>query len=192
MEELSTAASGPPARNGSQPAAWCLQPMPSPTSSDGPWLQTHRTKVFEECCSLTQIGVTQCPCNTLAPQAQLRPRVFQGCTALRHLDLGKSGCGLTHPNRSLPDCCFLEAGIVALFLPSDFNRIGTAACVSCQQLQTVDLPQTCVIELLGSTFAYCSQLQQLSLPQNLRTLSKKPFSSVPRCKKSASHHPCFT
>ena len=133
------------------------------------------TKVFEECCSLTQIGVTQCPGNTLAPQAQLRPRVFQGCTALQHLDLGKSGCSPTNPNRSLPDCCFLEAGIVALFLPSDFNRIGTAACVSCQQLQTVDLSQTCVIELLGSTFAYCSQLQQLSLPRNLRIIEQEAF-----------------
>ena len=50
-------------------------------------------KVFEECCSLTQIGATQCPDNILAPQAQLRPRVL---------------------NRSLPDCCFLEAGIVTL------------------------------------------------------------------------------
>ena len=133
------------------------------------------TKVFEECCSLTQIGVTRCPGNTLAPQAQLRPRVFQGCRALHHLDLGKSGCSPTNPNRSLPDCCFLEAGIVALFLPSDFNRIGTAACVSCQQLQTVDLSHSRVIELLGSTFAYCSQLQQLSLPQNLRIIEQEAF-----------------
>ena len=140
-----------------------------------PGCQHFGTKVFEECCSLTQIGVTQCPGNILAPQAQLRPRVFQGCTALQHLDLGKSGCGPTHPNRSLPDCCFLEAGIVALFLPSDFNRIGTAACVSCQQLQTVDLSQTCISELLGSTFAYCSQLQQLSLPQNLRIIEQEAF-----------------
>ena len=133
-----------------------------------PGCQHFGTKVFEECCSLTQIGVTQCP-------AQLRPRVFQGCTALQHLDLGKSGRGPTHLNRSLPDCCFLEAGIVALFLPSDFNRIGTAACVSCQQLQTVDLSQTRVSELLGSTFAYCSQLQQLSLPQNLRIIEQEAF-----------------
>ena len=40
-------------------------------------------EVFEECCSPTQIGVTQCPGNMLALQAQLRPRVFQGCTALQ-------------------------------------------------------------------------------------------------------------
>ena len=46
-----------------------------------------------------------------------------------------------HPNRCLPDCCFLEAGIVALALPTDFNRIGSTACASRQQLQTVDPPQ---------------------------------------------------
>ena len=56
-----------------------------------PGCQHFGTKVFEECCSLTQIGVTQCPGNFLAPQAQLRPRVFQGCTALQHLDLAGQG-----------------------------------------------------------------------------------------------------
>ena len=136
---------------------------------------SQRLRIFEECCSLTQIGVTQCPDNILAPQAQLRPRVFQGCTALQHLDLGKKGQGSTNLNRSLPDCCFLEAGIVALYLPSDFNRIGTAACVSCQQLRTVDLSQTNVIEILGSTFAKCSQLQQLSLSRNLRIIEQEAF-----------------
>ena len=47
-----------------------------------------------------------------------------------------------HPNRCLPDCCFLEAGIVALALPTDFNRIGSTACASRQQLQAFDPSQT--------------------------------------------------
>ena len=140
-----------------------------------PGCQHFGPKVFEECCSLTQIGVTQRPDNILAPQAQLRPRVFQGCTALQHLNLGQKGQGSTNLNRSLPDCCFLEAGIVALYLPSDFNRIGTAACLSCQQLRTVDLSQRNVIEILGSTFAHCSQLQQLSLSRNLRIIEQEAF-----------------
>ena len=105
-----------------------------------PGCQHFGAKVFEECCSLTQIGVTQCPDNILAPQAQLRPRVFQGRTALQRLDLGKEGQGPTYPNRSLPDCCFLEAGIVALYLSSEFNRIGVAACTSCQQRSGVASP----------------------------------------------------
>ena len=140
-----------------------------------PGCQHFGPKVFEECCSLTRIGVMQCPDNILAPQAQLRPRVFQGCTALQHLNLGKKGQGSTEPNRSLPDCCFLEAGVVALCLPSDFHRIGTAACASCQQLRRVDLSQTKASEILGSTFAHCAQLQQLSLSQNLRIIEQEAF-----------------
>ena len=84
-------------------------------------------------------------------------------------------CKQSCPNRSLPDCCFLEVGIVALFLPPDFNRIGSAACVSCQQLQTVDLSQTCIIEILGSTFACCSQLRRLGLPRGLRVVGQGAF-----------------
>ena len=133
------------------------------------------TIVFEECRSLTQVGAAQCPSNRLAPQAQLRPRAFQACTALRHINLDTSEPDTAHPNRCLPDCCFLEAGIVALALPTDFNRIGSAACASCQQLQTVDLSQTDVLEILGSTFAHCSQLQQLCLPRNLRTIEQEAF-----------------
>ena len=140
-------------------------------------------KAFEECCSLTQIGMTQWPSNRLAPHAQLRPRVFQGCTALRHLDLGMSEGGPAYPNRCLPDCCFLEAGIVALSLPPDFNRIGLAACTNCQQLRTVDLSQTNVIEILGSTFAHCAQLQQLSLSQNLRIIEQEAFSKCTSLKE---------
>ena len=81
----------------------------------------------------------------------------------------------TYPNRCLPDCCFQESGIVELFLPASFNRIGFAACVSCQQLQIVDLSQTDVLEILDSTFAYCSQLQQLCLPRMLRTIEQEAF-----------------
>ena len=125
-------------------------------------------KVFEECCSLTQIGVTQCPANILAPQAQLRPRVFQGCTALHHLNLGTSGCGPAYPNRSLPDCCFLEAGIVALFLPLQILTLKFWA-------QLLHIAHSC---------------SNSASPAIYESLSKKPFSSVPRCKKSASHHPC--
>ena len=62
-----------------------------------------------------------------------------------------------------------------LALPTSFNRIGFAACVSCQQLQIVDLSQTDVLEILGSTFAYCSQPQQLCLPRMLRTIEQEAF-----------------
>ena len=52
---------------------------------------------------------------------------------------------------------------------------GFAACMSCRQLQIVDLSQTDVLEILGSTFAHCSQLQQLCLPRMLRTIEQEAF-----------------
>ena len=103
------------------------------------------------CCPLTQIGATQHPDNPLAPQAQFRPRAFEKCTALRHLNMDKAEYDPAHPNRCLPECCFLEAGIVSLSLPPDFDWVGPAACARCQQLQIVDLSRTGIIEILGST-----------------------------------------
>ena len=58
-------------------------------------------KVFEACCSLTQIGTTQHPDNLLAPQAQFRPRAFEKCTALRHLNMDKA----EHDPHTRTDAC---------------------------------------------------------------------------------------
>ena len=38
--------------------------------------------VFEECCSLVQIGTEGDVANQLAPQAQCRPRAFEKCSSL--------------------------------------------------------------------------------------------------------------
>ena len=131
-------------------------------------------QVFEGCCSLTQVGRKEHPNNELAPQAQLRPRAFANCAALHHLDLGKETAG-AYPTRSLPECCFVEAGIFELCLPTDFDWVGPAACYRCQQLQTVDLSQANISEILSSTFAQCSQLQRLNLSSNLRIIDEEAF-----------------
>ena len=61
-------------------------------------------------------------------------------------NLDLSECGPACPNQCLPDCCFLD----------------------CRTLSNV-------IEILGSTFACCSQLQQLSLPRNLQIIEQEAF-----------------
>ena len=94
---------------------------------------------------------------------------------LRYLNMDKAEYNPAYPNRRLPECCFLEAGIASLSLPPVFNWVGPAACARCQQLQTVDLSRTDIIEMLGSTFAHCSQLQQLSLSRNLRIMEQEAF-----------------
>ena len=149
--------------------------MSSATCSGRPKLQVFRHQGIRRVCSLTQIGAAHCPSNKLAPQAQLRPRAFQACTELRNINLGTSESATTYPNRCLPECCFQESGVVELALPTSFHRIGFAACMSCRQLQIVDLSQTDVLEILGSTFAHCSQLQQLCLPRMLRTIEQEAF-----------------
>ena len=121
----------------------------------------------------------------------LRPRVFQGCTALLHLNLGKKGQDSTDLNRSLPGCCFLEAGIAALYLPLDFHRIGTAACVSCQQLRTVICSKRKSLKFWVQPLHTAHSCSNSAFPKTCALWSKKPFSSAPR-KKSASHRPCFT
>ena len=66
-------------------------------------------QVFEECCSLVQIGTSEGTANQLAPQAELMPRAFEKCTALRQLDLEKSEYNPASLTRCLPECCFLQA-----------------------------------------------------------------------------------
>ena len=70
---------------------------------------------------------------------------------------------------------FWRLGIVSLQLPADFNWIGPAACELCKRLQSVDLSRTEISEILGSTFAHCSQLERLSLANKLRRIGREAF-----------------
>ena len=131
--------------------------------------------IFEECCSLVQIGAQGAAANQLAPQAQVRPRAFEKCSALRQSSFEETEYDPANLTRCLPECCFLEAGIVSLHLSADFNWIGPAACELCKRLQLVDLSRTDISEILGSTFAHCSQLERLSLANKLRRIGREAF-----------------
>ena len=122
-----------------------------------------------------QIGAQGTAANQLAPQAQVRPRAFEKCSALRQISFEKTEYDPANLTRCLPECCFLEAGIVSLHLPADFNWIGPAACELCKRLQLVDLSRTDISEILGSTFAHCSQLERLSLANKLRRIGREAF-----------------
>ena len=63
----------------------------------------------------------------------------------------------------------------ALSLPPDFTWVGPAACECCKRLQVVDLSRTDIVEILGSTFAHCSQLQTLNLSSKLRRIEQEAF-----------------
>ena len=78
------------------------------------------TQVFAECCSLLQVGLRNDTTNQLAPQAELRPRAFHKCTALRQLDFGLLEHNASSVTRVLPECCFLEAGLTSLIFALRF------------------------------------------------------------------------
>ena len=75
-------------------------------------------------------------------------------------------------HRFIPEGCFLEAGLESLTLPADFFWMGPAACEHCVRLQAVDISQTEISEILGGTFAHCSQLQQLKLAKTVRRIGQ--------------------
>ena len=134
--------------------------------------------VFEERCSLSQVGATEDATNQPAPQAQVRPRAFEKCSALRQVSFETTEYNPANLTRCLPEGCFLEAGIVSLDLPDlppDFTWIGPAGCENCKRLQPVDLSRADLSEILGSTFANCSQLEQLSPAKKLRRIGREAF-----------------
>ena len=129
--------------------------------------------VFEECCSLSQVGAAEDTTNQLAPQAQVSPHAFERCSALRQVSFEKTEVDPTNLTRCLPQGCFLGSGIALLDLPPDFNFVGPAACENCKRLQRVDLSRTDLTAILGATFAHCSHLEQLSLSKRLRRIGQE-------------------
>ena len=125
--------------------------------------------------SVPQMGAQGDAADQLAPQAQFRPRAFEKCSALRQISFEKTEYDPANLTRCLPECCFLEAGIVSLHLPADINWTGPAACELSERLQIVDLSRTDIREILGSTFAHCSQLERLSLASKLRRIGREAF-----------------
>ena len=96
--------------------------------------------VFEECCSLSQIGAAEDTNNLLAPNAQVSPHAFE-CLALRQVSFEKTEANPSNCTRYTPQGCFLGSDIDQFDLPGDFNFLGPAACENCK-LQRVDLSRT--------------------------------------------------
>ena len=132
-------------------------------------------QAFEECCSLIHVGDSVNGINQLAPQAELMAQAFQKCTALQHIDMGRTEYNPSRPTRIVPERCFFEAGLTSLSLPRDFTWIGPAACEGCRQLQRVDLSCSRVTEIMGAAFAHCKALQHLILPPKLRRIEQGAF-----------------
>ena len=130
---------------------------------------------FEECHALARIGDPDASGNQLAPQARLHTRAFEKCRSLRSISLDKTEYNPQDPNRVIPEGCFFEAGLETLDLPADFSWIGPAAFEHCVRLQSVDLSRTTINEIIGGTFANCSQLRHMKLAKTLRRIEREAF-----------------
>ena len=104
-------------------------------------------QVFEECVFLLQIGISNDSTNQLAPQAELMPRAFHKCTALRQLNLELTEYSPHRLTRCPPECCFLESGLTSLTLPPDFTWIGPAACQRCKTPKRLVSTRTSTVHL---------------------------------------------
>ena len=114
---------------------------------------------FEECHALARIGDPDTSNNQL-----------------RSISLEKTEYNPQDPNRVIPEgCFFLEAGLETLDLPADFSWIGPAAFEHCVRLRSVDISRTDISEIMGGTFANCSQLQHLKLAKTLRRIEREAF-----------------
>ena len=128
--------------------------------------------VFEECYALAHVEDQSQTGNQLAPQARSHTRAIEKCRTLQTLNFERTEHDPREVHRIIPEGCFSEAGLEALTLPADFNWMGPAACEHCNRLQTVDISQTEISEILGGTFAHCSQLQQLKLAKTVRRIGR--------------------
>ena len=97
------------------------------------------------------------PQQSASPPSPTEASSFSSMHSSESHQVRHARAGYSAPKPMFAGLLFLEAGIVALALPTDFNRIDSAACASCQQLETVDLSQADVLEILGSAFAHFSQ-----------------------------------
>ena len=78
-------------------------------------------------------------------------------------------------SRVLPEGSFCGAGIESLRLPPDFNFIGPMACENCKRLIEVDIMNTDVTAIRGSTFSYCVALVNVWLPPRIQRIGKEAF-----------------
>ena len=138
-------------------------------------MQAIWTQRVEACCSLSQVGAAEDTTNQLAPQAQVSPHAFERCSALRQVNFEQTEVDPANLTRCIPEGCFLGPGIAPLDLPSDSNFVGPAACENCKRLQRVDLSRADLTAIMGSTFAHCSHLEQLSLSKRLRRIGQEAF-----------------
>ena len=88
------------------------------------------------------------------------------------LDCGKlKSIALPEGIRIIDKCSFFGNGITEMFIPKSVSSIGSQAFESCTSLHSFSFEEGTQLRLLeSSTFKDCEALQDISLPEGLRTI----------------------
>ena len=149
-------------------------------SVEAPGCVIFGARAFADCCSL-QYVVTAQEDNTLVASTQLAPYLFKNCTNLSRITILQDGKDtdrlISAQPRELSQGCFSSSGLHDLKLTLDFDCLGMHACENCKLLAFVDLSSTSIAAIQESTFAHCSKLQNIWLPNMLRAIHAQPLGS---------------
>ncbi len=151
----------------------------------GSGVQVIGNNCFEDCAALETIAVpasvtyvdlkafSGCTALTAAslPNAHLEPYIFENCTALTSVTLGKTD--------SIPQ--FMFSGCTALAeiaVPSGTEKICDSAFEGCTALKAASLPDS-LKEIHNNSFAGCVSLDSVQMSSNIEAIGNNAFADCP-------------
>ena len=145
------------------------------------------SKAFEGCDALESIKI---PNNI----KEFSERVFQGCTKLKEINVPENlkyirrnafdGCksllSIELPKQlyELGDYSFRGCGFVSFTFPEKINYLRVGVLQNCKALKSVDFPTVKSDDLgysLNGTFAGCSSLESITIPQSIKVINENVF-----------------
>jgi len=98
---------------------------------------------------------------------RLRSNTFKGCKNLKELMLPKS---LNYIGES----CFMQSGIIKIFIPETLSTIEDFAFLGCYNLKEIKLPEN-LQKLNNSVFQDCWSLDNIIIPKNVTSIGSNCF-----------------
>ena len=153
-----------------------------------PNLSSIGSSAFRNCSNLKKISFN-------SELTSIDSKAFQNCTALEVVDLSNtkvskleahsfSGCAnltsLILPDMLtyIPEFCFANCSKLKLIsFGSELTTIGQRSFMSCESLERLDLSKTNVHNVFASSFAFCKNLSDISLPVSYPNINFPDFKS---------------
>ena len=91
-----------------------------------------------------------------------------------HLVLGTNQSVISSDVTEIGDCAFAGRSFETFFIPSNVQKIGTAAFSECEKLHTVTISEG-VYEIQDDAFLNCYNLENISIPKSMNKLGASVF-----------------